>query len=215
MKLADGRPCREVADALGWSDRLHVLAAGRIFPTGFGALEAGLARLKDFRQAVGLARNPGQQANRPGRSRWPEPDQIRRLTSTHAANHAPAHPVGKFPRAAFGMPIIFHFQGNGEPGDTSLQPAGAERLASPLVIRPAVGSDGRIRAIALILPQRVPLDTTLARTVLKVAGAQRPVDALLGSEEQGRIAPLASERDATEGGAAAVLHPFLRYFTRP
>ncbi len=218
VKLADARPFSNAVADLGWAERVHVLGAGRIFPNEFAALDAGLARLKDFRQGVGLARNPGQQPNRPGRSRWPEPDQIRRLTRTHAVNHAPIHVIEKFPRAAFGMPIIFHFQDfqrNGEPGETSLQPAGLERLASPLVIRPVVGSDRKIRAIALVLPQRVPLDRTLASTVLKVAGSPHAVAALLSSDEQDQIAPLADQRAEPESGAAAVLHPFLRYFKRP
>jgi CRISPR-associated protein Cmr1 len=50
-----------------------------------------------------------------------------------------------FPRAAFGMPIIFHFKDNNsrapsprntDPSDTTLMPVDAERRASPLILRP-------------------------------------------------------------------------------
>ncbi len=95
-----------------------------------------LGKLKSFRQGVGIGRNQGKQ-NRPGRSRWPEPDMIRRIMQHHATNHSPSHIVQAFPRGQFGMPIIFHFQPNqGDPADTTLIPEGFERMASPLILRP-------------------------------------------------------------------------------
>lgn len=118
-----------------------------------------------FRQGVGFARNPnpGQQANRPGRSRYPEPEAIRRVTGQRSSQHARlAHlPDDAFPRAELGLPIVFHFQGQGEPTpDPILYPSNStdgkppERMASPLILKPVALADGK--AIPLILRLRTP-----------------------------------------------------------
>ena len=94
-------------------------------------------KLQKFRQGPGFARkaNDQGQANgaSPGRSYWPEPDAIRRMAdrwfgknqlSQHLNgqrqpvgdphDHAPSHLSGNvFPRAAFGLPIIFKFRDDG------------------------------------------------------------------------------------------------------
>jgi CRISPR-associated protein Cmr1 len=113
--------------------------------------------LQEFRQGVGVARNPGQQANRPGRSRYPEPETIRRVTNRRSQQHGRLAdvPDDAFPRAEFGLPIVFHFQGQGEPPETVLYPSDApsgesrERMASPLILKPLALADGR--AVPLIL----------------------------------------------------------------
>ena len=108
-------------------------------------LNSTLGLLRDFRQGVGKGRRKGnQQPNRPGRSFWPEPDAIRRIANKSDPQHqTPVAALKRkvFPRAAFGMPIIFHFQSRQDPGDTSLQPAGRERMRSPLQL--AIDPDGR------------------------------------------------------------------------
>lgn len=64
-------------------------------------------------------------------------------------------PDDAFPRAEFGLPIVFHFQGQEEPPDTVLYPANGpdgkarERMASPVILKPLVFSDGK--AVPLIL----------------------------------------------------------------
>lgn len=113
-----------------------------------------VSRLQQFRQGKNIGRNPGQNPMRPGRSRWPEADAVRRATSTHAPVHAPAHPAGNvFPRAKFGLPIIFHFKDDkaGDPGDTALAPQDSDRFASPLILK-AYWDGKEFRAAALLLP---------------------------------------------------------------
>jgi CRISPR-associated protein Cmr1 len=109
---------------------------------------------RDFRQAIDFARNPGQQPNRPGRSRYPEPDTLRRLTNRHARQHAPTHPVDGFPRADLGLPIIFHFKDEraGDPSDQTLQGAqeGKQRFASPVITKAAV-IDGQTVPLVMVL----------------------------------------------------------------
>jgi CRISPR-associated protein Cmr1 len=112
-------------------------------------------RLKLYRQGEGCGRNPGNKPNRPGRSRWPEPDMIRRLTKKHAEGHKPQHPLEKYyPRAAFGLPIVFHFQSSDDPEQVILEPNDDrhDRMASPLVLRPYRAHGGKYQPAALLLP---------------------------------------------------------------
>lgn len=120
-----------------------------------------------FRQGTGFARNYGQQQqpDRPGRSRYPEPETIRRVTGRRSSQHARlAHiPDDAFPRAELGLPIVFHFQnqGQGEPPDTVLYPANGhdgqkrERMASPIILKPLALANGQ--AIPLIMRLVAPL----------------------------------------------------------
>jgi CRISPR-associated protein Cmr1 len=109
---------------------------------------------KHFRQGEGFARNPGQ-----GRSRYPEPETIRRITGRRWDKHEPWDnmPDG-FPRAELGLPIVFHFkdEDRGEPLQTLLNPyvngEALERMASPLILKP----------LALASQQAVPLILRLA-----------------------------------------------------
>jgi CRISPR-associated protein Cmr1 len=135
--------------------------------------------IREFRQGSGIGRNPGTERNRPGRSRWPEADSIRNTTGAHLRRHAPEPhiPRDAFPRAEFGLPIVFHFKDgprgfNGpprersafDPLDTELYPMlGSEqkgRMASPLILKPlALSSD---EALPMILKLNAPQPTGLA-----------------------------------------------------
>jgi len=112
-------------------------------------------RYQAFRQA-----RPGGNSRSPGRSLWPEPDEIRRLTGRHAPTHPPRHPVRKFPRAHFGLPIIFHFKDRGDPPDTTLKLPEAERRASPLLFRP-LGKEQRPCVVAVLEGDRFPEEKLL------------------------------------------------------
>lgn len=134
-------------------------------PSAMSALQSAIDKLSKFRQAPGVGRNPGQQRNRPGRSRWPEPDALRRIQNTHHNDHAPEHPAGNvFPRAVFGMPILFPFVGHNEPsGDNTVSPTEGERLASPLILRAIYAGEDQKgidqwRPSALALPYQHILD---------------------------------------------------------
>jgi CRISPR-associated protein Cmr1 len=211
----------EALDRLGWAGR----AAHFEVPQGAEkAHKDALAKLQRFRQGKGLGRNDGNQPNRPGRSRWPEPDELRRITNTHAPQHSPEHPVRKFPRAAFGMPIIVHFIGHREPSNQTLQPSGAERLASPLILRPVQFKE-LVRgtkppqynevcyAVALKLPGEAATERVLKSLVLRGQPEGAPkLSGSLNPQEQADIRPLKGHRSAPESGLNAVLNPFLNYF---
>ena len=141
--------------------------------------------LQEFRQGVGVGRNPGA-GNRPGRSRWPEADTIRRFVGTHAPQHPPKRPDpvdGFYPRAAFGLPLVFHFRDKdkGDPRPTHnnnlvLNPDLHERMASPLICRPWF--DGQwYRPAALLLPgweQRVSVHVRLGKAPATPAWSNTP-----------------------------------------
>ncbi len=133
---------------------------GRLQLAGTGSAKAdnewklAVDRLYSFRQKGGTARKAG--SPRPGRSYWPEPDQLRRFTRRDAnGKHEPMHPAGNvFPRAAFGLPITFEFKGSpGEPPKMELHPEGdSDRMASPLILRPYWDGQ-KWRPAALLLPK--------------------------------------------------------------
>jgi CRISPR-associated protein Cmr1 len=110
-----------------------------------------------------------------GRSKWPEPDSIRRILNKAGkyvfGRHVPAHPVQeKFPRAKFGLPIRFEFPvlpGKPDPKDpktTTLQgislgnDKNIDRLASPLILRPIACSDGAVGLAAILVWEPVESD---------------------------------------------------------
>ena len=103
--------------------------------TPIDAWRDAYGKLYEFRQGDAVGRT-----KRFGQSNWPEPDAIRNL-STHSSRHVPRHPhKDTFPRAQFGLPLIFKFKdgdvAQGDPQTSTLLPEGAERYASPLIVRP-------------------------------------------------------------------------------
>lgn len=121
--------------------------------------------LQALRQGVGLGRNRSSNNKPAGRSRWPEPDEIRRLTKSAALRHKdPTVSVQRFPRARFGLPIVFHFEA-GREGDPEfkpfqIHPKDHDRFPSALILRPL--PDGQqFRAAALALTVETPSDLVL------------------------------------------------------
>jgi CRISPR-associated protein Cmr1 len=149
-----------------WPTLAAAILIGSEQPKAIAAWADVIGRFRQFRQGVGLGRNAGQQQNRPGRSRWPEPETLRELTKLNANRQRSGHqrwsaiPSNALPRAELGLPIVFHFQGLGEPQDTVLYPADdadgkkRERMASSLILRPLVLANGK--AVPLIVRLKTP-----------------------------------------------------------
>ena len=127
---------------------------------GNEAWKTVIGGLKRFRQ-----HRPGY-----GRSRWPEPDAIRKATGqwlkpgvkehNHPGHVPQPNNSAKFPRAAFGLPIVFHFKDGDEdnpcnadrdPRDVVLKLASHDRLSSPLILRPLCLSEQRYVGLAVLL----------------------------------------------------------------
>lgn len=127
------------------------------------AWKASVELLKQFRQGLGIGRNrPSAGSKNPaGRSLWPEADTLRALSRAAEPRHAKRLvPVDAFPRAAFGLPIVFHFNTFSDPGDPDdhvLEPADdskdkkRDRMASPLILGPYWNGSGW-QPSALLLP---------------------------------------------------------------
>lgn len=157
-----------------------------------------IRRLKDFRQR----RHPGTSPGRPGRSKWPEPDEIRRLLDRRCAKHAkPLSSVRKFPRAAFGLPIVVHFKdaGAGDPDDTMLRGQDCKRLASPLILRP-LACTGGTAGLALVLEGTgvFKLPGGLVLSQVKGPGKSWPVEAAVDRDEAQQISPLQGNPDVLQ-----------------
>ena len=163
-------------------------------------------KLRDFRQGQGVGRDPGHGFH-PGRSRWPEADTIRRLVPQPTA-HTPVHPVnGFYPRAAFGLPIVFHFKDHLDPDDRTLEPEGHDRMASPLILRPYFDGES-YRPLALLLPgwkDRVSVDVRFG------AGAATPAwpDSALATDRSS----LADCIVPMQGRGTDALSAFMDYFS--
>lgn len=208
-----------VALALPTSDSLRRFGCAlALLPCGDGkdpviAWETAVGKLASFRQGIPFARNVG-----PGRSRWPEPDAIRRITGKTLGNkHEPEHKAGQvFPRAFFGLPIIFHFKDGGvgrgdDPQDTELLPIpfGSRehetRMASPLILRPMLHA-GRWHAGALRLPTG---DLKRAGLLLRSVSGHRDLKRLAAGEWWDATA---ADSIPPLNGIDDPLDAFLRYF---
>jgi CRISPR-associated protein Cmr1 len=146
----EGKTCRTIRNSNGAND-----------PTSLW--KSLIDRLSQFRQ---MGRSSGKKV--PGRSLWPEADTVRYLTNQNRKRKdrqpVPQPPIDKFPRAAFGLPIIFHFKDNkdndkssnscnpfGDPRQTVLQEKDFERLASPLILKPLACQSDNYIGLAIIL----------------------------------------------------------------
>ena len=189
----------EVEARNGW------MVTGQPKSNAIEAWQDAVGALQRFRQGKDIGRNPGQ-GNRPGRSRWPEPDTIRHVIGTHATAHEPEHRAaeGFYPRAAFGMPIEFR----GDPQDQVLNPDGHDRMASPLILRPWF--DGRqYRPVALLLPDWK--ERLSVHVCLNPAGAATPAPAWPEDpDERKRLA--ARIKPMHDQGADDALSAFMNFF---
>ncbi|MEI2693360.1 MAG: type III-B CRISPR module RAMP protein Cmr1 [Anaerolineae bacterium] len=157
--------------------------------------------LKTFRQA----RRPGAQGanQRPGRSYWPEAEEIRNLTRQRSPNHQLlGDGVHKFPRAKFGLPIIFHFKDmnrrnpddpRSDPADTTLQGRGTiDRLASPLILRPLATTNDQAVGLAAVL---IGCEEPRGGVILKIGRRNQRVQTDVNEGEAARIRPLNGNTD--------------------
>jgi CRISPR-associated protein Cmr1 len=166
---------------------------------GFEAWRTLAKKLHSFRQIPD---------GRSGRSYWPEAEAIREITGKRDDKYPKLPHPKKFPRAAFGLPIIFHFReaDADDPDDTTLQGAkeGKERLASPLILRPLACKGGKAVGIAVLLQgtQVIASDLQLVHKETKKPYSDA-IETELTQTEADNIGVLAGETD--------VLKAFMSY----
>ena len=93
----------------------------------------------------------------PGLNDWPEPDAIRERRGRIPKRESV---IDRFPRAAFGMPIIFHYKDDELPDET-LRLEHYDRLASPLILKPVSVRGQFYIPLAIILQGSEFADSTL------------------------------------------------------
>lgn len=158
--------------------------------------------LQDFRQGVNQGRNPGRQATRPGRSRWPEPDSIRETLSLHDPQHQPVHPARPyFPRADLGLPIIFQRMGSGG-SDPSLEVSAgdASRFASPIIVKPLAVAQNRAVPIVVALNAPHLWEVALGSVKLRYGGREQavPAERLYHAGKSTAVPPLQGQPTARD-----------------
>lgn len=158
-----------------------------------------IRNLQSFRQQ----RYEGTEPNTPGRSKWPEPDEIRRLTGHTSPKHSrEVSTIRKFPRGAMGLPIVFHFKDEreGDPPTTTLQGStkGYERFASPVILRPLAYEGGQSVGIALVLEGTQVFEIPDSLVLKTEDGKQHKVEAAVTPEEAAQIPPLKGNPDVLE-----------------
>ncbi|MBF6593301.1 MAG: type III-B CRISPR module RAMP protein Cmr1 [Thermaceae bacterium] len=108
---------------------------------------------KEFRQGKKFARDEGSDHSKPnklGRSRYPEPDSIRRISPNAKWRHQAKHPVQGFPRADLGLPIVFHFINEGTDHTLESTSEFGTRFASPVITKAIKVDGGYVPAILLL-----------------------------------------------------------------
>ncbi len=161
------------------------------------AWTTALGWLRDFRQGSGSddwhARQFG--IGKPGRSRWPEPDKLRRLGKLRDDKTIRHDATAAWPRASLGLPIVFSAIANspslvwrdGGAGGTT-----HERLASPLIVKPLPLAGGGFAALALWLHRAEPAGQVVLRDG---GGGAAPFGRLLGETDSALFEPLRESRD--------------------
>lgn len=140
--------------------RIHVGAAAK---DSSAAWHTALGWLRNFRQKNGLeetyARRQGRD-NRPGQTRWPEPDKLRRLGLMDDGHPLVYNATPAWPRANFGLPIQVTFSIGGSRTTRELIWTDGtndfKRLMSPLVVKPVQLADGTFVPMALWMKRTLP-----------------------------------------------------------
>ncbi len=178
---------------------------------GISAWNHIINALQNFRQKDARYDKQTGKKKEHGQSRWPEANEIRRIFKLEQIVPEGVSKntlVQKFPRAQFGLPIIFHMPHDKDlPDNITLQ--GVEksqddkfdRLASPLILRPIACKDDAVGlAVILDCPRTPP-----GGLILKGAPNNPNVESKVEPQEVQYIPPLKNENEAD------VLKAFLKF----
>jgi len=149
-----------------------------------------IQRLRNFRQ---------KRHKRMGLSLWPEANEIRRRLKQDQKwppqSNSPKL-VHKFPRAVFGLPIIFHlphdktlptksFTLQGKPDPDLASKKTFERLSSVLILKPFPCNDGQAVGIAIIL--EAPIAPPYGLEIKELARDKEDVEWQLDKDEANSV----------------------------
>jgi CRISPR-associated protein Cmr1 len=107
-------------------------------------------KLKKYRQQRDPCKDKKSGKTKSGPNKWPEAEAIRKRISDQLLKGRNTNPPDKFPRAVFGLPIVFHFINEPKADNTILQGKDEkhDRLSSPLILRPL--GCGKNEALGLV-----------------------------------------------------------------
>jgi CRISPR-associated protein Cmr1 len=213
----DGKPYRMLPasyDVERWiREKLNLHVQSEIFQGDIPHLSKGIQLVVTnsnndpmwaWNRLVNSLRNFRQYKDARRRNVWPEANAIRSLSGNESQSY-----LQKFPRAAFGLPIIFHFTGANAPTDTTLKEQGEnkeqdskERFASPLILRPFFCNDNRAVGLALLLEgSRVDLEHLVLEEQAKKMEQEKTlhyVQGILTKPEARSIEVLKGETDVLQ-----------------
>lgn len=213
--------------------RLYRNLKGEAYSDANTAWMEALGWLRDFRQ--GTYGTPGERPRNPspvgdkraGRSNWPEADKIRHHarpskpgpdSRAYPEEHSPrsAYPRPPvWPRAGFGLPIVFHFQQKQrgtkefysrlEPENVQLQWMTnkgdvRDRLGSPLIVKAMPLESGRFEPIALWLERGYPKrgQVVLVQGKTSLDATRADFDKLSAEQDQPLFNPLRRSKSLRE-----------------
>lgn len=199
------------------------------------AWDAVIGDLRSFRQGLGIGRAQG--TNKPnGRSNWPEAETVRKLILKKRGDkprprvwhpEQPAMPQG-FPRAEFGLPIIFEIRdediselvGDEDQGmhlgknikPTLLPLVGGkamDRWASPIVLRPIVVSrdnEKRQYGVLVLMLPHLPLSMVqLKRGSHDLPTSLNMPSSVLRGDRMNRLIPMRHANSSRNDDGSAVM----------
>jgi CRISPR-associated protein Cmr1 len=172
---------------------------------GIASWKSLVLALQKFRQADARYKKDTGLPDRYGMSRWPEPNEVRRLFGRNPAlprGITKSDLVQKFPRAEFGLPIILHMAHDDglKNKNISLEGKNYDRLTSPLILRPLSCKDGAVGLAVILETPRTPPDGLILKGTPR---GDEPVESNLGKYEAKKIPMLDGETD--------ILKAFLAY----
>jgi CRISPR-associated protein Cmr1 len=112
---------------------------------------------------------------------WPDRGEIKRLRDTKFPAHKQEY---RLPKAAIGLPIVFHFPKLGKQADLTLQGAkeGHDRLASSLILRPLICRNNRVVGLAILL-ENYPIYPENLQVMEKIQGTVQPRPATIKTDQ--------------------------------
>jgi CRISPR-associated protein Cmr1 len=169
--------------------------------------------MRNFRQGTDGRDFDGKQ---PHRSRWPEADSLRRITGEAQTGHdrSTTGSSNAFPRGELGLPIQFRFKDwDDQKNNCELLPVDADRMASPVILRPlAIAAN---RALPMVVTLNTPGLRSARLKTKRLRDAPDPSPMLdnraVPASEIRNAAAAAVPGSPLAGTSGSALEAFLKY----
>jgi CRISPR-associated protein Cmr1 len=135
---------------------------------------------------------------------WPDSREIKKLRDAQSPQWKQKY---QLPKAAIGLPIVFHFPKLGKQADLTLQGAeeGHDRLASSLILRPLLCQNGCVGLVILL--ENYPIHPEKLQVMKKVRETIQPIPATIQTD-------LAVDNVQILKGENDILKAFMNYLKK-